>query len=209
MVQKAKLDTLENLPEIEIISEKIEPEVQEEVISISGEKWAFNKLLFIGAPVLLVVLVIAGAIWFFIFKTVMPTPDLKQQAEVKVEKPEKIIEVAADTTPVKEPEKVNLEKVNSVYFKDFMINLKDKTSRSRILMCDVVFDLNDEKNMAQLENNRDIRNVIYQTAKGKNAVVLKSIEERKRLKKEISQELDKMLGDGIVKNVYFTNFVIM
>ena len=76
-------------------------------------------------------------------------------------------------------------------------------------MCDVVFDVSEAGNIAELENREDIRNLIYQTATGKNALVLRSIEERKRLKKELLQEANKMLGDGIVKNVYFTNYVIM
>ena len=45
--------------------------------------------------------------------------------------------------------------------------------------------------------------------KARSAVALRSAEERKKLKKELVLELDKMLGEGSVKNVYFTNYLIM
>jgi flagellar basal body-associated protein FliL len=76
-------------------------------------------------------------------------------------------------------------------------------------MCDVVLDVNEEKNIARLERGQNVRNLIYQTAKGKNAVALRSLEERKRLKKEIAVELNKIFGEDIVKNVYFTSFLII
>jgi flagellar basal body-associated protein FliL len=96
-----------------------------------------------------------------------------------------------------------------VYFNDFIIDLKDKAGKSKILMCDVVLDVNEEKNIARLERGQNVRNLIYQTAKGKNAVDLRSLEERKRLKKEIAVELNKIFGEDIVKNVYFTSFLII
>jgi hypothetical protein len=60
MVQKAKLDILENLPELEIVDTIILPDVQEDSIPPPREKWAINKLLLIGAPVLIAVLVPGG-----------------------------------------------------------------------------------------------------------------------------------------------------
>jgi flagellar basal body-associated protein FliL len=115
-------------------------------------------------------------------------------------------EAAGNAAPLVAVESV---KINKVYFKDFVIDLKDKAGKSRILMCDVVLDVNEEKNIAELERGQNVRNLIYQTAKGKNAVALKSMEERKRLKKELSVELNKMFGEGIIKNVYFTSFIIL
>ncbi|NTW77417.1 MAG: flagellar basal body-associated FliL family protein [Syntrophaceae bacterium] len=60
-----------------------------------------------------------------------------------------------------------------------------------------------------MENREDVRSLIYQTLTGRNAVVLRSLEERKKLKQELMQEAVNVLGEGIVKNIYFTNYVIM
>jgi flagellar basal body-associated protein FliL len=202
MVQKAKLDVLENLPELEIIEANAPTEVQDEPLPISREGWAFNKLLLIGAPALIVVLIIIGALWFFLSRTI--TSVVKSKPGTSVAEIEKKVTTGGNVPAAVEP-----VKINTAYFKDFVIDLKDKTGKSKILLCDVAFNLSEEKSIADLENRKDIRNLIYQTVKGKNSIALKSLEERKLLKKELSQELNKMVGDGIVKNVYFINYLIM
>ena len=85
------------------------------------------------------------------------------------------------------------------YFQDFIIDLKDTSGKSKILVCDVAIDITENTNAAQLIDSKDIREIIYRTAKGKSAVALRSLEERKRLKNELARELDKMFGEGIVK----------
>jgi flagellar basal body-associated protein FliL len=202
MVQKAKLDVLENLPELEMVEANAPTEVQEEPLPISGEGWAFNKLILIGAPALIVVLIIIGALWFYLSRTI--TSVVKSKPDTSVAEIEKKV-----TAGVNIPVAVESVKISTAYFKDFVIDLKDKTGRSKILLCDVAFNLSEGKNIAELENSKDVRNLIYQTVRGKNSVALKTIEERKLLKKELSQELNKMIGDGIVKNIYFINYLIM
>ncbi len=203
MVEKAKLDVLENLPDIEITDIKIQSEELSLPVVVK-EKWAFNKLFLIAAPALIVVLVITGVLWFYLTRTDPKVAKIKSSPPVAaVEKKsvqDEVIVAKAAIEPIK---------VNNVYFKDFIIDLKDRTGKSKILMCDVVFDVSDSVKIAELENRSDIRNIIYSTTTAKNAVVLRSIEERKRLKQEMMQELNKILGDGIVKSVYFTNYVIM
>jgi flagellar basal body-associated protein FliL len=204
-VQKAKLDILENLPDIEIADAPIEPgEASAAEFPVSKEKWAISKLLLIGAPLLIVFLLISGVLWFYLGKKVItphkpPVAALEQKAGKK--------EAAGNVSSlIVSSESI---KVNKVYFNDFIIDLKDKAGKSKILMCDVVLDVNEEKNIARLERGQNVRNLIYQTAKGKNAVALRSLEERKRLKKEIAVELNKIFGEDIVKNVYFTSFLII
>ena len=63
-------------------------------------------------------------------------------------------------------------KINKISFKDFIVDLKDKAGRRRILLCDVVLDV-DEKNIAQLGREQNVRDLIYQTARGKNTVAFK------------------------------------
>ncbi|MEI6610824.1 MAG: flagellar basal body-associated FliL family protein, partial [Deltaproteobacteria bacterium] len=94
-------------------------------------------------------------------------------------------------------------------YKDFIIDLKDTSGRSKILVCDVAIDIMENENAAKLVNSKEVRKIIYRTAKGKSAVALRSLEERKRLKNEMAKELEKMLGEGVIKNVYFLNYIIM
>jgi flagellar basal body-associated protein FliL len=199
MVQKAKLDILENLPELEII-EAIS-DIQEESFPPLRGKWATNKLLLIGAPVLIGVFVLAGLLWFYVTQT--PTIISSPQ----IVNPDIIDDIKkGDVSAATAGEQ---DKQNTAYLKDFIIDLKDKNGKNRILLCDIAVDLNEEKDIVGLENNGDMRSIIYTTAKLRGAVALKSIEERRRLKKELLQEFNKMLGEGIVKNVYFTNYIIM
>jgi flagellar basal body-associated protein FliL len=199
MVQKAKLDILENLPELEII--EASSDIQEESFPPLRGKWATNKLLLIGAPVLIGVFVLAGLLWFYVTQT--PTIISSPQ----IVNPDIIDDIKkGDVSAATAGEQ---DKQNTAYLKDFIIDLKDKNGKNRILLCDIAVDLNEEKDIAGLENNGDMRSIIYTTAKLRGAVALKSIEERRRLKKELLQEFNKMLGEGIVKNVYFTNYIIM
>jgi flagellar basal body-associated protein FliL len=205
MVQKAKLDILENIPDVTTLdASAVEVQTTLEAPSISGEKWALNKLVIIGAPVLVVVLVIAGLVLFYSSGILTPIPKT-QVAEAPLDVMEnKENTVLPSNRVIAEPEKANM-----VYCKDFIIDLKDKNGRSKVLLFDLAFDLNEEKIFSGLENRKDVRSIIYLAAKGRSAVALRSVEERKKLKTELSQELNKILGEGSVKNVYFTNYVIM
>lgn len=206
MVQKAKLDVLENLPDIELADMAIQAEDSpESPLPFYGGKWALNKLILIAVPAVMVILVIGAVLWFYLTPKGKPVNRLESARPVAVtekKKPQHDQMVSTQTA-------IEQVKANNIYYKDFIIDLKDKTGKDKILMCDVALDVSEAGNIAELESSEDIRNIIYQTATGRNAVALRSIEERNRLKKELLLEVNKMLGDGVVKNVYFTNYVIM
>jgi flagellar basal body-associated protein FliL len=143
-------------------------------------------------------------LFFYLSRTISPVSK-PQVVEAPLDGTEnKENPVLPSNRVIAEPEKANI-----VYCKDFIIDLKDKNGRSKILLFDLAFDLNEEKIAAELESRKDVRSIIYLAAKGRSAVALRSVEERKKLKTELSQELNKILGEGSVKNVYFTNYVIM
>ena len=96
-----------------------------------------------------------------------------------------------------------------VYLKDFIIDLKDAQGNNYVLMCDVAFDVGRKIKSDQLENNAGLRDIIYKTAQSRSVVALRSVEERKKMKKELVSELEKILGEGSVRNVYFLNYFIM
>ena len=161
------------------------------------------------------VLTIAGGVWLYITKIA----SLKHKETIVIsssdnfgkesEDASKSLGSATESGNTSAPVVPPTDKVITIYFNDFVIDLKDTSGKSKILVCDVAIDISDNQNVAQLVNNKDVRKIIYRTAKGKSAVALKSLEERKRLKNEITKELEEMLGEGIVKNVYFTNYIIM
>ena len=203
MPQKAKLDLLETLPDVEIHSgQEIQLEDSPHESSASGGKWALNKILIVAAPAV-VILVVAGLSWFYPTKEVTKAREIGSTTSLSgSERKEAGIKLPVTISNEQ-------EKITAAIFSDFVIDLKDRTGKSKILMCDVTFDVADGTNITPLKGDRTIRNLIYSTVKGKDAVALKSMEERKRLKKELSIEMNKMFGGGFVKNVYFTNFVIM
>jgi hypothetical protein len=51
--------------------------------------------------------------------------------------------------------------MNKTYLKDFIIDLKDKTDKSKILMSDVAVDVSVGGNKVELENRKNVRNLIY------------------------------------------------
>jgi len=205
MEQKTKADEVIDLPEIEINNQLMPDDLPTEQPSAVGRKSVLNKYFFIGAPAVLIILIISGALLFY-----YPPPVVTPKA--------KPIPVALGQTEAgKEAEGVNTGgqsvrdplKTNTAYFTDFIVELKDKAGKSRILMYDITCDLTEGKSISELENRKDVRNLIYQITKGKDAIALKSIEERKKLKNELLARLNKMCGDDVIKNVYFANFVIM
>ena len=175
-MQKARLDVLENLPDIESNTESEAVDVPSDSGSAAGRKWAFNKLIIIGALGVVVVIVIAGALWFLFptTKTVKTVVSQQPQA-VSVER-----KLPVDTGKIiHEP-----LKIYSTWFKDFVIDLKDKSGRKKILMCDVVINVNNEEYNTLLNNRKgDVRDMIYQTATGKNAVVFEISGRKKKIEK--------------------------
>jgi len=214
-MQKAKLDILENIPDIEIAGEIIEIEEVFKISPISGKQWAGNKLILLISILVLVILGIAGGVWFYLTKSTF----LKHKEKIVISEVDnfgrqsedagKTVDSAAESGNTSLPIAPPADKVITIYYKDFIIDLKDTSGKSKILVCDVAIDVIENENAAQLVNNKDVRKIIYRTAKGKSAIALKSLEERKRLKNEMAKELEKMLGEGVIKNVYFINYVIM
>ncbi len=195
MVQKAKLDIMENLPDIETDQE--EPKKEEliplETAAVKPEKWAFNKLLMILAPVGIIVIVIGASLWFLIAKVIYAPqkekPVIVAAVEEKTSRPAIELKVA--------------------HVRDFMIDMKDKNGKARVLLCDLAFDVTEEKYIKELENRADVRGMIYRTARGKDPASLKSVNDRKNFKIELAKEAKSMLGQNVINNIYFTKYVIM
>ncbi len=219
-MKKAKLDILEQLPEIDLAGPATQdiPDTEGDAESPdSGAKtWAFNKLLLIGAPVVFVVLIVCALVVYFLFFG--KAPDRPQEAPVAKRQTDAAKAKTGEGSPkeslaVSEAhQQVSIAREDlskTAYVKDFMIDLKDASGNHRVLLCDIAFDLGPDQRRESFENNVAVRNIIYKTARSRSAVALKSVEERKKLKQDLASELDVLLGKGSVRNVYFMNYFIM
>ncbi len=89
------------------------------------------------------------------------------------------------------------------YFNDFIIHIKGVHKKDRILLCDVVIELN---RGAKLPKDRaELRRIIYKTLKE----LLDLYGNRRKLKKEIKIRSNNFMDDEIIKSVYFTRFVLL
>ena len=210
-MQKAKLDILENIPDIDTAGVMEGADEVSEIPPIAGKQWASNKLILLVSALVLAVLLIAGAVWVYLTKS----SSLKHEEKIvsadgdNTGKENKVIGDTAEIGNTAPPVVPFSDKVTTIYFKDFIIDLKDTGGSSKILVCEVAIEISENQNAAQLVNNKDVRKIIYLAAKGKSAVALRSLDERKRLKNEITTELEKILGEGVIKNLYFINYLIM
>jgi flagellar basal body-associated protein FliL len=98
---------------------------------------------------------------------------------------------------------------NIEFVDDFLIPLKAGRGNQRILMFDLVFELNDGQENLFKENIVRVRNSIYQTVSQKTASIPLSPGGMNLLRGEIIAELVKFLHKDIIKAVYFKSFIIL
>jgi flagellar basal body-associated protein FliL len=98
---------------------------------------------------------------------------------------------------------------NIGYVNDFFIPLKPDKTNQRIMMFDLVFELNTEKRGLFMGNMVRIRSSIYQMVSKKTANVILSPGSMNLLRDEIMTELENYLGKGTIKNIYFTRYIVL
>ena len=205
-MQKAKLDILENIPDLEIPLSANETKGDEQSQTGPEVKWAFTKLLLIIVPTVLLALIVGGTLIYFLSgkpSSDIQTPMTLQPDEVVVREP-----LPGDPVHRPKPDAAS-ESERFVQINDFIIDVQDSAGKTRVLMCDVVLHMEENYDRFDLEKDADVRKVIYRVVQTRSAVALKTVEERKKIKTAVAEELRKILGEGSVKKVYFTNYFIM
>jgi len=216
-MKKAKLDLLD-IPGLEVASSgehqiEIDHAVSEPVENEG--KWALNKILIIFSPLVLVILVAGGLLFYYFMESAPPASQTKtalnEGGSAATARPTgQKMQRSADTNGITGPMTTAAPSGGrTVYLKDFIIDLKDSRDNNYILMCDVAFDIGDKTKRTEVEGNAGVRDIIYRTAQKRSVIALRSVEERKKMKRELAVELEKMLGEGSVKTVYFTNYFLM
>jgi flagellar basal body-associated protein FliL len=105
---------------------------------------------------------------------------------------------AASTVPV----------VREAAFADFSIDIKDAQGRYRFLQCDVTVEFQSGVELTE-DRKVEIRKVIYLAAKKKGPELIRVSESGDRFKKEMRDELRDLLGEGALKDIYITRYVLI
>ena len=90
--------------------------------------------------------------------------------------------------------------------KEFLTNLKDS---GRYIKVTIDLEVADKKNLKPLEERTsEIRDTIISVLRNKTSEEIEGSEGQKKLKQEIIDSLNNMLGQKIIVNVYFNDFVV-
>jgi flagellar basal body-associated protein FliL len=98
--------------------------------------------------------------------------------------------------------------VREAVFADFSIDLKDVQGRYRFLQCDVAIEFHSEVTLTE-ERKVEIRKIIYLSAKKKGPELIRVSDSGERFKKEMRNELRDLLGEGALKDIYITRYVLI
>jgi len=90
--------------------------------------------------------------------------------------------------------------------KEFLTNLKDS---GRYIKVTIDLEVADKKNLKPLEERTsEIRDTIISVLRNKTSEEIEGSEGQNKLKQEIIDSLNNMLGQKIIVNVYFNDFVV-
>lgn len=104
-------------------------------------------------------------------------------------------------------EKVQTESV--VPLRQFVVNLKTDSSKNTYLKVTVVLAYMDSENAMILTSNNDrIRDKIIQILRTKSNKELKKDEGAIQLKVQIKESINELLGETIITNIYYNDFMI-
>lgn len=98
--------------------------------------------------------------------------------------------------------------VHEAVFADFSIDLTDSQGRYRFLECDIALEFQSGVELTE-ERKVEIRKVIYLSAKKKGSELIRVPDYGDRFKKEMRDELRVLLGEGTLKDIYITRYVLI
>lgn len=142
------------------------------------------------------IIVPAGAVVVLIAAATVSTVLIKQREAEQAAAEQKKQAVAAVST------------VREAVFPDFSIDLKDSQGRYRFLQCDVTLEFESAVELTE-DRKVEIRKVIYLSAKKKGPELIRVPDSGDRFKKEMRDELRDLLGDGTLKDIYITRYVMI
>ncbi len=190
MARKAKLDILEIHTEEQPVDQEslrppeLEPESQQPL------RVRLHKKLIVTCVIVTSVCFIAGGGVFFWVRM-----GKKNSASL----PDKQHQVAV----------IDVTRHNVANLDNFVIDYREQGDTVRIAIFALAVELNEPVKKDVVENQMELRGDIYTLSKRRPIGSLRSLAERGALRNEIAAELEKRLGAGAVKAVYFTKFYIL
>jgi flagellar basal body-associated protein FliL len=201
MVKKAEIDILEIIP-VESdggkqqVAETASKENQEGPEGgISGEDYASKIMRYVHKPLCWVILVsmaylgsVAGILIDYYQNTDGASPPAVQKKQDVAE------------APFPEPSQ-------GVFLEGIVVDQKDRHDIIKIVFCDVALELENCETANTIADDRiDVKNAIHAVLEKADAEEGLSPEGRVRLKEKLRTELNGLLGENMVKNVYFMNY---
>ena len=191
MARKAKLDILEihndeQPADLESLQHpELEPESQPQPLRMRLHK----KLIMTCAIVTSVCFIAGGGVFFWMKAAKKNTASLS----------DKLRPVAV----------ADVMRHNVANLDNFVIDYREQGDTIRLAIFALAVELNEPVKKDVVENQVELRGDIYSLSKKRSLGSLFSPEGRGTLRGEIVAELDKRLGAGVVKAVYFTKFYIL
>lgn len=96
-----------------------------------------------------------------------------------------------------------------VSFDNFVVDVRDQKGERRIAFCDIVIELEKPQTAGAAGERVDVRSAIHAVLKNKQVADGLSPEGRALIKIELTKELDRLLGERAVKNIYITRFEVI
>ena len=122
-------------------------------------------------------------------------------------KKEKKVEKSAKSAPA--GRKINIEEVGPIVDAgEFIVNLMNSNGK-RYLRTQISIELSAEDLQAEIEQKKDIlKDIAIEVLSSKQVEEIVTRDGKERLKDELVKALNRVLVDGQINNIYFTNFVI-
>jgi len=200
-VKKAKLDILEDLPDLK--SEGTAPAGVQDPTAAAGRGWAINKLFLVAAPVVLVLALVAGYAALQLGGHFSPGAKSGEHLK-RPEIPAPAAPAVKETAPA-----AASGQATTLALDDFIIDLQDARGRHFMVLVDIALQLQGEAKHKSPEEIAAARAVVIRTLQGKNVVALRSPEERRKLKEDLARALEEAMGAVKVQDVFFTNYFIL
>lgn len=91
---------------------------------------------------------------------------------------------------------------------EFLVNVKSKNSDNKILKTSITLEITGKKSPTVLtENQSKVSDTIITTISSKTEDEL-TVDKREELKKDLTKNLNAVLGDEIIVNIFFQDFLL-
>lgn len=111
-----------------------------------------------------------------------------------------------DKSPLSENSNPEMERM--AFLGGMVIDQKDERGNIRIAFCNIALDLEKPQAANTIANRIDVRDAVYSILKRKKVEDGLSTGGRDLLKLELKNDLNRLLGDNLIKNVYITSYEV-